>query len=142
MAEVHRFPVFTGKYEHQIDGANRLVVPAKLRAKLDGRLFLSLGKGAYPYLVLLPEPSYQRLVDQLNETHFFDEAKQDDIRDTFTDGYEVSVDGQGRLALPAELRKSAHLGSKCMVLGVFNRVEIWDREIFQIYRERRGHPVS
>lgn len=142
MAEVHKFPVFTGKYEHQIDGANRLVMPAKLRDKLGDRLFLSLGKGAYPYLVLLPEPSYQRVVGQLNETELFDEAKQDDIRDMFTDGYEVSVDGQGRLRLPAELRKSAHLGSKCMVLGVFNRVEIWDREIFEIYRERRGHPVS
>ena len=139
VAEVHGVPVFTGKYEHQVDEANRLVMPAKLRGKLAGTLFLTLGKGEHRHLVLLPASEYERFREKLRDVDPFGDT-QADIRDMFSDAQEVSLDTQGRLALPAELRRSAGLDQKVMILGVFNRVEIWSREVYRAYRMQRGHP--
>ena len=140
VAEVQEAPVFTGTYEHQLDEANRLVMPAKLRDKLDGTLFLSLGKGEHRHLVLLPDPTRRLLVEKLHGVDPFGDAN-DDVRDMFSDAEYVTIEAQGRLSIPASLRKAANLRHKVVILGAFNRVEIWDQETYHAYRRQRGRPV-
>ena len=136
MAEVRGAPVFTGQYEHQIDEANRVVMPAKLRDKLAGPLFVSIGQGDRPHLVLFPATSYQLILEKFADLDPLD-VKQDSVRDIFANGDEIALDGQGRLRVPAELRKAAKLGQRVMVLGAFNRVEVWDYETYKAYRDER-----
>jgi MraZ protein len=139
VAEAREGSVFTGKYEHSLDEANRLVMPAKLRPKLEGTLFLTCGKGKHPHLVLLPGDEYQRFKGQLRGVDPFGDT-QDDIRDMFSDAEEVVIDTQGRLSVPTSLRAAGGLQQKVIVLGAFNRVEIWDRDTYSAYRRERGRP--
>ena len=41
---------------------------------------------------------------------------------------EIQPDKQGRVALPGNLRTFAHLEREVMVVGLYSRIEIWDRD--------------
>ena len=50
------------------------------------------------------------------------------MRMFFSGAVEVELDKQGRINIPQNLRKYANLSKECTVIGVSNRIEIWDRE--------------
>jgi len=48
---------------------------------------------------------------------------------------EVEIDKQGRAVLPDYLRKFAGISKKTVVAGLYNRVEIWDAEKWESYKQ-------
>jgi MraZ protein len=44
---------------------------------------------------------------------------------------EVQPDRQGRFIIPKYLKDFANIKRETMIIGVANRIEIWDREIWQ-----------
>ena len=56
------------------------------------------------------------------------------IRETehfiFASAYEVEVDDQGRVVLPDRLISYSNLGEQVYFLGVGDRLEIWNKEIW------------
>ena len=53
----------------------------------------------------------------------------------FSGAVEVELDKQGRINIPQNLRKYANLTKECTVIGVSNRIEIWDRETWNDFYE-------
>ncbi|MCX6705271.1 MAG: division/cell wall cluster transcriptional repressor MraZ [Candidatus Woesebacteria bacterium] len=49
----------------------------------------------------------------------------------FASAYEVEVDDQGRVVLPDRLISYAALGEQVYFLGVGDRVEVWNREVWE-----------
>ena len=49
---------------------------------------------------------------------------------------EVKLDGQGRVTIPQRLRESVGIDKDVVVLGVRDRMEIWDRETYEGYTRR------
>ena len=49
----------------------------------------------------------------------------------------VTLDGQGRLLVPQRLRHEAGIGKEAVVLGVSDRMEIWDRTAHEQYEAAR-----
>ena len=47
---------------------------------------------------------------------------------------EVDVDASGRMLVPEHLRSHAGLSSKVTIIGIVNRVEIWDTGSWESYR--------
>jgi MraZ protein len=47
---------------------------------------------------------------------------------------EVEVDSIGRILIPVHLCEHANIKSKVAIIGVLNRVEIWDEKIWSSYR--------
>jgi MraZ protein len=45
---------------------------------------------------------------------------------------ECEVDKQGRILLPANLREFAHLTKDVALVGVGNRIEIWEKEAWAV----------
>ena len=45
----------------------------------------------------------------------------------------LTLDGQGRLLVPQRLRNEAGIGKEAVVLGVSDRMEIWDRSAHERY---------
>jgi MraZ protein len=48
-----------------------------------------------------------------------------------------SADRQGRVTLPPLLRTYAGLEHECVVIGAYNRVEIWDAAAWQRYTDEQ-----
>ena len=57
------------------------------------------------------------------------------MRMFFSGAVEVELDKQGRINIPQNLRKYANLTKECTVIGVSNRIEIWDRETWNDFYE-------
>lgn len=57
------------------------------------------------------------------------------IRETehfiFASAYEVDIDDQGRIVLPDRLVVYAGLGEQVYFLGVGDRIEIWNKELWE-----------
>ena len=53
---------------------------------------------------------------------------RDFTRYLFAGASEVELDKQGRILIPANLREFAELEKEVTILGVNNRIEIWNRE--------------
>jgi MraZ protein len=54
----------------------------------------------------------------------------------FSAAAEVQFDGQGRVLIPDYLRSYAHLDKQVVVAGVYNRMEIWDEELWNDYKAK------
>ena len=48
---------------------------------------------------------------------------------------ECSMDKQGRILLPPNLREYSRLKDEAVVIGVLNRIEIWNREDWDEYSD-------
>ena len=45
----------------------------------------------------------------------------------------MKLDGQGRITIPQRLREAVGIDKDVVVLGVRDRMEIWDRETYESY---------
>ena len=53
-----------GTYEHNIDGKNRLFVPAKFRAILGNEFIFKVNRSKYPSIQLYSKAQFQKEVDE------------------------------------------------------------------------------
>ena len=92
----------TGTYEHSIDNAGRLIVPAKLRERLGAKFYLSVG--VKENLTLYPMETWDRLRAKVSELSTTDAAALDLF---FAYAQLCEVDKQWRFQVPGYLdRKS------------------------------------
>jgi MraZ protein len=51
----------------------------------------------------------------------------------FANAVQVDLDNKNRFVLPKELREYAQIGSEAVFLGVNDRIELWDKKVYQNY---------
>jgi MraZ protein len=118
--------MFLGEFEHSLDVKGRVILPAKFRDQLADGAVVTKGRGGCLW-VLTPEEflSVSNLVREQSKRG----AKElNAARAFFSGSDEIQPDKQGRVALPANLREFAHLEREVMVVGLYSRIEIWDRD--------------
>lgn len=116
--------MFIGEYQHTLDDKGRLVLPSKFRAGLaDGCV---VTKGQEGCLYVLPLSQWQAMADDVSKLPLTDKRGRTWGRVFFGSSEELSVDKQGRVMVPSGLREWAHLTKDVAVLGVNNRIELWD----------------
>ena len=122
--------MFIGRYYHTIEEKGRISLPKKFRESgdewvitrgLDGGLFLFLRN------------QFQSELDKLAQKPFTKKAERDFIRLLTNEAEEVEVDPAGRLLIPEFLRASAQLAKHVVIVGSYQRIEIWDRERYHAY---------
>jgi MraZ protein len=124
---------FIGEYEHSVDGKNRVVLPSAIRDKLDtdSRLVLTIGFDGC--LTLYPSyEQFESFVDRTAEKGPTENARKL-RRKLVGQAREVSVDSQGRLVLPGELKDEAGISDSVTVVGNFDSVDLWDPERWRSY---------
>ncbi len=120
-----------GEYKHSIDAKGRLAIPAKLREEL-GEHF-TVTKGLDGCLAVYPEAEWEGLEQRIRSMPM---SKARDLqRFFFSAAFDAELDSQGRILLPANLRKYAGLTKETVVIGAFNHAEIWDAEKWAQYND-------
>jgi MraZ protein len=120
--------VFSGEYEHTVDGKGRLIIPARFRAELAERLFVTRGLDGCLY-VLTPE-AWEDLSKKVANLPLAQGSARLFSRMIFS-GTECKLDKQGRILLPPPLRDHANIESEVVVIGVNSRLEIWSKKRWQ-----------
>ena len=118
-----------GEYSHTIDAKGRMIVPAKFRTELGERFIVTKGFDGCLYGYSLEEwKSIEEKIktlplitgkDARNFTRFF-----------FSSAIECELDSQGRILITPNLCQYASLEKSVKVIGVGDRIEIWDEELW------------
>lgn len=128
--------MFMGEYQHTIDPKGRLFIPVKFREGL-GEAFV-VTKGLDDCLFAYSLDEWKRLETKLKALPFTKADARAFTRIFFSGAMECELDKQGRILLPANLRKYAQLDKDAVVIGVSSRVEIWSKERWDGYNEQAG----
>jgi MraZ protein len=132
--------VFMGEYQHTLDGKGRLILPAKIRDGL-GETFIAT-RGLDECLFVYTREEWTVLEGKLKQLSLVKPEARAFSRYIFSGAAELEADKQGRVLLPPNLREYAKLEKDIVVIGVANRVEIWDKEAWKNYNERMGPTVE
>ena len=121
--------MFLGEYQHSVDDKGRLVMPSKVRHHLADGLFITKGQERCLYVFTPDRWSREmELVDQIPRTRF--EARMY-ARSFFGGGDEQQMDKQGRIRIPPPLLAYAGIAKDARIIGVSDRLEIWDAETWE-----------
>ncbi|MDP2671579.1 MAG: division/cell wall cluster transcriptional repressor MraZ [bacterium] len=117
--------MFVGEYEHSIDYKGRVSVPKKFREALGREPVLT--RGLDGCLFLYSRNSWEELAKKMVALPLTQADARAFSRYLFAGAVEVDFDKLGRISLPEYLRKYAALKKEAIVIGVLERIEVWDK---------------
>ncbi|KRO00244.1 division/cell wall cluster transcriptional repressor MraZ [Companilactobacillus kimchiensis] len=118
--------MFMGEFHHTLDTKGRIIVPAKFR-KLLGESFI-VTRGMDGCLFGYPLEQWGKLEDQLDKLPLTKKDARAFTRFFYSAAAEAEFDKQGRINLSTSLIEFAKLNKNCVIVGVSDRIEIWDEE--------------
>ena len=111
--------MFTGTYRHAVDAKGRLFIPVRLREEL-GETFM-VTRGLQNCLRLYPMKEWEAFAAKIAA---LPETRAKDVRHYFfANAFDTSLDGQGRVTLPADCRKFASLEKNVVLVGDDTRLD-------------------
>nr|WP_306438783.1 division/cell wall cluster transcriptional repressor MraZ [Lucifera butyrica] len=129
-----------GEYYHTVDNKGRLILPAKFRDDL-GELFIAT-KGLDNCLFVYGREEWAILENKLKQLPLAKPEARAFVRFFFAGAAEMECDKQGRILLPNNLREYAKIDKDVVVLGVSNRIEIWDKSTWENYNNELAPTVT
>jgi len=117
--------MFLGEYKHNIDYKGRLSVPKKFRGQLTKGSVLT--KGLDRCLFLYTLEGWGLLSSRIKNLPVTARDARAFSRYLFSGATEIEFDQLGRIFIPDYLRGYAALKKEVVVVGVLERVEIWDK---------------
>ncbi|MDR0621759.1 MAG: hypothetical protein LBJ61_07775 [Deltaproteobacteria bacterium] len=123
---------FKGRQTHTVDDKGRLILPSQFRTVLAAsREPSTVYLGSYPgtkFVSVYPSERWDELCrDWKDEKRFPNtEAMQDGQRLFFANIEQTPVDRTGRVTIPAHFRERANLKDDVLVIGVAEKMEIWN----------------
>jgi len=118
--------MFSGAFVHRADEKGRVMIPPRFRSLL-GESF-TITRGMEGCLWLFPLDQWQEVLLKLEPRSLVDRSALALQRYFLGVAAEISLDGQGRLAIPPVLRSHAGIEHEVMLLGAGARVEVWAKD--------------
>lgn len=126
--------MFLGQYQHSIDDKGRLAVPMKFRDDLAKGAVVT--RGLDTSLFLLPLEEWGKLAEKLASLPLGQASSRAFSRLMLAGAMDVKLDAQGRFVVPEYLRAYAGLQRNVVIVGVNNRIELWDEEEWNAYTKK------
>jgi len=125
--------VFYGKHSHKIDAKNRLILPSDYRKELGERFFVMCGYNRSQCLYIYNEESFSALkakLEALPDANGGIDLK----RFIFSNTVKIEIEDGApyRFVIPPELKKFASLDKDAVILGISNKLEIWDSKAYEV----------
>lgn len=119
--------MFTGEYEYKLDEKGRVPLPPRFRAYLKAGVVLT--RGLENCVVGYTSAGFEERAKRLAETRLGAAKKRRYQRFLFGNAFAMSLDGQGRVALPVKLRQYAGIEGEenVVVVGSNHCFELWNR---------------
>ncbi len=124
-----------GEYRHSLDPKSRITIPSKFREDLS--VFV-MTKGLDDCLFLYPKDQWEKIENKLKELPMTNKTVRSFVRTFFSGAVDCTLDKQGRVLIPENLRKYANLDDKCVIIGLANRAEIWSDESWKSYNDEEA----
>jgi len=125
--------MFIGEYTYSIDEKKRLAIPAKFRQALGKRAVIT--RGIDNCLVIYPISEWQKSAKKLESLPTSQADSRGFARIMLSGAVDVELDKLGRILVPDYLKGYALLKKNIIILGLSNRIEIWDETRWQQYKK-------
>lgn len=126
--------MFIGEFAHSVDEKGRVAIPAKFRGKISNGAIVT--RGLDKCLFIFTKKDWEILASKLMELPLAQSNSRAFVRLMLSGAIDVKLDSQGRVLVPDYLRKYAGMGKNAKVIGVYNRMEIWDEKVWDQYRKK------
>jgi len=118
--------MFMGRYNHTIDPKGRLSIPSKYRETLGDEFVVS--KGMDGCLFVYADEDWKVFEAKLASLPLINQEARQFARFFLSGAQYVTVDKQGRILMPQDLREFAGLEKDVVLAGMGGRIEIWSLE--------------
>ena len=125
-----------GTHSYQLDPKGRISLPARFREAFAAGAVLTLGQDGC--LFCFPRAEWTARAAEVRSLPLSNARSRAYARMFFGKAESVELDAQGRLLVPQRLRVEVGIGRDAVVLGVFDRMEIWDRHTHERYEAGHG----
>jgi len=135
--------MFIGEYHHSIDEKGRVAVPKKFRRELIKGGVVT--RGLDNCLFIYTKKEWQVLADKLASLPISKANTRAFARLMLAGAMEIEIDKQGRILLPDYLRKYGRIKKQVVIAGLYNRIEIWDKMLWEKYKtntERQSGDIA
>ena len=117
--------MFMGEYHYAIDEKGRLTIPSKLRFDLGEQFIIT--RGFDNCLFLYPMNEWNQILEKYKTLPNTQNARN--FMRFFLSGATIcELDKQGRVNISTSLIHYANLKKDCVIIGVNERLEIWNDE--------------
>ena len=129
--------MFIGEYHFNLDDKNRIFIPTEFRSLLKDKLIIN--RGIERCLFVYPTDEWNKVVNKLNTLSFTKKVNREFSRMFMSGAYNKEMDSQGRVTIDKLLVEYAGLSKECVIIGVGERIEIWDKKAWlEYYQERQA----
>ena len=127
-----------GEYIHTIDDKNRMSLPVKFRKELGKKIIITPGLDECLFIFTIKEWAKvsKILSNGESDLSFFLADKRSFNRYMFGRAAEVEIDSIGRILIPSFLKEKINLKNSAVVVGVEDRVEVWNEKIWTEYKQK------
>lgn len=132
---------FTGEFSCSLDAKNRFNVPSGIRKMIgpDANNTIIFAPGfEQKNLYVYPLDEWKNLTNSFRKFKPNDKYAQNFMRFFVSGAHTVTMDAQGRIMLPTRILELASIQSEMLILGMVNKLEVWNPEVFQEYRKDLG----
>jgi len=124
--------MFIGEYTHTIDKKKRLAIPSKFRKDLGKGAVIT--RGIDNCLVIYPLQAWKEMSDKLGKLPASQLEARGFARIMLAGATAVDFDTLGRILVPEYLKTYASLQKSVVIIGLYNRLEVWDETRWQTYK--------
>jgi MraZ protein len=132
---------YTGRYTISVDGKGRIAVPKRLRdaASVRGSAHFVLNRGMDGCLELYSETDWKDVEERLTAQHPIEAADSRFFkRNFYSHVVPAPADPQGRIVIPSFLLESAGIEKEVLILGIGDKVELWNEARYNAYLLKFG----
>lgn len=132
-----------GEYIHTLDEKKRVSLPVKFRKEMGRKIIVTTGLDNCLWIFTFLQ--WKKISEKLSNFSMLQADNRSFNRYMFGSATEVEVDTIGRILLPDFLVDRANLKNKVAVVGVQDRVEIWNEESWKNYKggvEKRADQLA
>ena len=137
--------MFFGEFRYKIDEKGRVPIPPRFRRELKEGVALTPGLGTEKCIIAYPLAEWGKLATTLTGSVTPSKLRRLN-RAIFGTAFSVTIDGQGRIALPTPLREYAQLEDEIVIAGANNYLELWNKEEWEsektISQEQAGQIIE
>ncbi len=120
--------MFYGEYTHTIDAKGRLIIPSEFRDQLGDKFMITKGMDRCLFVYALED--WQVLEQKLKALPLTNPAARQLTRYLLGGAKGCELDKQGRINIPQKLREFAGLDKDALLVGVGDRIEIWNEDLY------------
>lgn len=133
--------MFLGEYQPNITEGSRIALPKKLREQIRGEEII-LSKGFEKCIFVYDKEDWTTEAQKQIEDPITDARTRELKRYMYSGASETTIDSQGRIVIPNNLKEYAHIEKRTVVIGAGDHIEVWDADNWFEHSEKISQSLS